>query len=127
MAPNQLGMFYKFMKKLFLRLSAVVAVAAMPFIASAQMQGIKGLMLAVGNIVNLLIPMAAALALLYFFWGLGRFILKSGDAGSHEEGRNMMIWGIVALFVIVSVWGLVGFIQDAFLISDIQVIPTPGF
>jgi|CXWK01.1.fsa_nt_gi hypothetical protein len=115
------------MKKVFLLGYTTLFTSLFPIIASAQMMGIKGLMLSVGRIVDILIPFMAALALLYFFWGLAQFILKSGDSDSHENGRQTMIWGIVALFVIVAVWGLVAFIQDAFLIPNVQVIPTPGF
>ena len=58
--------------------------------------------------VQTLTVLAVALALLFFFWGLAQFILKSGDAASHEEGKNKMVWGVIALFVMVSIWGIVG-------------------
>ena len=37
-----------------------------------------------------------------------------------------MIWGIVGLFVIVSVWGLVRFVGDALDIGTPQTQPIPG-
>ncbi len=67
----------------------------------------------IGRIINLLIPIVFALALLYFFWGLAQYILASGDPTAQESGRNKMIWGIVALFVMASVWGLVRFLGTA--------------
>ena len=67
---------------------------------------------------NLLIPIVFALALLYFFWGLATYILSSGDPEKKEEGRNKMVWGIVALFVMASIWGLVNFLQDALDIDE---------
>lgn len=57
-----------------------------------------------------LIPIAFLLALLFFFWGVAKYIWSEGTAKS--EGRQIMIWGIVALFVMSSVWGLVSLLRD---------------
>ncbi len=73
----------------------------------------KALIIASGGIINTLIIIVAGLALLWFFWGLVKFIFHSGDAKTHEEGRNIMIWGIITLFVMFSLWGLLGFISGA--------------
>ena len=55
------------------------------------------------------------MALLAFFWGLAKYIFHSNDEEKKAEGKNIMIWGIVALFVMASVWGIVKFIGDAVL------------
>lgn len=62
---------------------------------------------AIGELVNQLIPIVIAIGLLFFIWGLVQFILASGDEGAKEVGKRRMVWGILALFVIVAVWGLV--------------------
>lgn len=61
----------------------------------------------VGDLVAILIPIVIAIGLLFFIWGLVQFIAASGDEGAKEEGKRKMIWGVVALFVMVAVWGLV--------------------
>ncbi len=61
----------------------------------------------VGDLVGVLIPIVIAIGLLFFIWGLVQFIAASGDEGAKEEGKRKMIWGVVALFVMVAVWGLV--------------------
>lgn len=58
---------------------------------------------------------AAGCALLFFFWGLAKFIFNAGDAKGNQEGRQLMLWGVVALFVLLSVWGLVRFVQETLL------------
>ena len=70
------------------------------------------------DLINLAIPVVIALAVLYFFWGLAQYVLYSGDEGKKEEGRNIMIYGIIALFVMVSVWGLIGILQRTFGVQD---------
>jgi len=91
-----------------------------------QDQGVKGLIVSFGGIVKLLIPISAACALLFFFWGLAKFILNVGSEGGQEEGRQVMKWGIIALFIIVSIWGIVGFIQSDLGIPDINSLTAPS-
>jgi len=85
-----------------------------------------------GNLVSNLVKLAIALALLVFFWGLVKFIFKiGGDEKAVAQGRPLMIWGLVALFVIISVWGLVRLLQTELgvTVSDtpivIPFIPNP--
>ncbi len=63
------------------------------------------------SVVDGFIPLALAIAMLVFIWGLVVFISQSGNEQAKEEGKRKMIWGIIALFVIVSVWGLVALLQ----------------
>lgn len=64
------------------------------------------------NLIKTAIPVVAGLALLVFFWGLAKFVLRvGGDEKAVEEGKNLIIWGLIALFVMVSVWGIIGFVQ----------------
>lgn len=94
----------------------ITALAFAPAVASAQSLGnISNLLTSIGGLVDKALPIVVALALLAFFYGLAKFIF-SGAEGK-KEGQDLMIWGIVALFVMVSVWGLVRFIGNAF---DIQ-------
>lgn len=93
-----------------------------PMLALAQerLGNVTDLVESIGNIVQIAIPIVAALALLYFFWGLANFILAtgSGDEDKRDKAKSVMIWGIVALFLIVSVWGIVEFIGDALVIDQ---------
>ena len=77
---------------------------------AAPLDGLKGLITAFGGILNLLIPVVFGLALLFFFWGMAQFILHSDEEKVREDGKSRMLWGIVALFVIVSIYGIINFI-----------------
>ncbi len=85
----------------------------LPTPALAALDKTGDLITAVGGLISRLTLIAAGVALLVFFWGLAKFIFKSGDEKSHEEGAAVMKWGIIALFVMVSVWGIVNFMQRA--------------
>lgn len=97
-------------KFLVASLSAYLALT-LPLLASAKsiqqfIDDIKGYM---GSIM----PILVGAALIVFIWGLIKFIGTAGDETGRTEGKQRMLWGIIALFVIVSIWGIVTFLQDA--------------
>lgn len=68
------------------------------------------------NLINPLLVLLAGLALLAFFWGLAKFIFRvGGDEKAVDEGKRTMQWGLVALFVMLSIWGIIRFLQSDFL------------
>ena len=79
--------------------------------------GIKG-------VVNLLIPILIAIAIIYFFWGLITFIRAAGDEKGREAGKSQMLWGIVAIAVMVTLFGLITWLQGATGITA-GTYPTP--
>jgi hypothetical protein len=91
-----------------------------------MLTNVTNLVNAIGNIVDLLIPIAFAVALLFFFWGLAKFILASGNEEAKAQGKNIMIWGILALFVMAAIWGIINFIGTALGIDRTQQINVPG-
>ena len=108
----------------------VVLFLLLPAVASAQLTGVKSLIEAVGGLINPLITIVVAIALLVFLWGLAKFIFRvGGDEGAIEEGKRLMIWGLIALFVMISVWGIIRFINTALLspadISSPDALPGP--
>jgi hypothetical protein len=98
---------------------------ALPAIAFAQaLQPLRNIVVAVGGIIDILIPILIALALVVFFWGLIVYIWKRG-----EEGKGTMIYGLIALFVMVSVWGIINLAQGALGINpgagvNVPVVPV---
>ena len=50
--------------------------------------------------------------------GIVQYIKNAADSKKREEGRNFMVYGVVSIFVIVSMWGLVGFLRNTFLVEQ---------
>ncbi len=93
---------------------ALAALLLFPFAASAEFDGIKSLIKAVGALVQQLTALAAGAGLLAFFWGIVRFLFAAGgDEKAITEGKKFMGWGLVALFVMMSVWGIIEFFQTS--------------
>ncbi len=63
--------------------------------------------------VNATTPVLASLAVACFFYGLVRYIYYAGDAKGHEFGRQAIIWGLVGMFIIFSLWGILQFLKLA--------------
>jgi len=76
--------------------------------------------------INLLVPVIIGLALLVFLYGLIKFIAAGGSEESIKAGKSLMFWGIIGLFVMVSVWGIVNIIYGSFFQGDIHLplLPT---
>lgn len=99
------------------------ALAFAPFLAFAEtLQGILGI---VGQLIGTATPIVVALALVYFFWGLANFILGSDSEDKRKEAIAIMIYGILALFVMVSVWGIVNVLQTTFNVQSGSDVRAP--
>lgn len=67
------------------------------------------------SLINLVIPVLVALALVLFLWGGVRYIYKSGDAHGKGADKEALLWGVIALFVLFSIWGLLRLLKESFL------------
>ena len=94
---------------------------ALPMVASAQTLGsILGVF---KGLLDSVIPIIITLAVIYFFYGVAKFMMSAGDEEAQSQGRSIMIYGIIGLFVITAVWGLVGVLGSTFDITGGAVTP----
>ena len=81
-----------------------------------------------GTLVSLGTTIAVSLAFFFFFWNLYKFI-RAGDADSKEEAQGKMVWSLVAIIIIVSLWGIIAFVRsvlgiEAGTANDVEVPGT---
>lgn len=80
----------------------------------------------IGNILNILVPILISLGVVYFIWGVITYVIAS-DEEAKKTGRNRIIYGIIGLAVIVSVWGLVRVLTQTFNVdNENQTITLPN-
>ena len=91
---------------------SAMALPVLALAATTDLGFFDTLITGVQGLVSTLVPLVIGLGLLFFIWGLVTYIAASGDEAAKEEGKRKMIWGIIALFVIVSVWGLVALLNQ---------------
>ncbi len=59
------------------------------------------------HILNPIIALLFAVALVVFFYGVVKFIVNAGNAKESTDGKMHMVWGVVGLFIMISVWGII--------------------
>jgi hypothetical protein len=89
------------------------------------MESIDVLLKAINReIINPLITLAFALTLVYFIYGVIKFIIDKQNGKDDGNGRRHMLWGLIGMFVMVSVFGIMQFIVNT-LTLDFDV-RNPG-
>lgn len=72
-----------------------------------------GLLNIAQNLVTRLVPFTIGLAVLAFFWYLVLFIWRGGEEPSkRQEGIKGIGYSLLALFVMVSIWGIIGLLSN---------------
>ncbi|NNM83897.1 hypothetical protein HKL94_01610 [Candidatus Parcubacteria bacterium] len=62
----------------------------------------------IGVINTIVIPVIFALVFLVFIWGVANYLLiNGGNEDKRAEGRQFILWGILGMVVLFSVWGFV--------------------
>ena len=87
---------------------------ALPFMAFAQDAGYLNDLVKEGKtLLDNIVVFLIALAVVWFIWNVIKYTM-SDDEEKKGAAKSQMIWGIVAIAVIVSIWGLVGILQTMF-------------
>lgn len=97
------------MKKALALSSAALAAFAAPLVSFAAIANLSDVgSFIINTINNVLVPVLFAIAFIVFIWGAFQtFIVGANEAEVKEKGKNLMLWGLIGFFVMVSVWGLV--------------------
>lgn len=78
------------------------------------------------SIVIRLVPLAVGIAVLCFFWFLIRFITKGDSPDEQKKSMTGMGLSILALFAMVSIWGIIGLLGSFFGVNQGGEIPVPS-
>jgi len=70
------------------------------------------------TLIDSVIPLLVALAVAAFVYGIIKYFLSPDSEEKKKEGKSYMFWGLVTLFVMVSIWGLVGIFSNTFLTGN---------
>ncbi len=57
------------------------------------------------------IAIIIGIAVVAFLWGVSRVVLYAGDADAKKSGKEIMIYGLIAIFIMVSVWGIINMLR----------------
>ena len=127
---NSVALLKKYTDLLLLPVVSFALLVTGATVSAAPLDTLQETVSDVGGLINTAVIIVISLIFLFFFWSLGQYVLKSEGK---EDAKTNMIWAVVALFVITSVWGLIAFIRalvgvDAGTANDIAVpgVDFPG-
>ncbi|MEK7628265.1 MAG: hypothetical protein AAB421_02510 [Patescibacteria group bacterium] len=113
------------MKNFLIKSSYTVSAALLAAPAFAGAAGILDSIGVVNRILKAVVPMLITIALIVFIWGLIKYLLKIGDEKERQAGIQLMLYGVVAIFVMSSVWGLVRLLQNTFSVQqNTAIVPN---
>jgi uncharacterized membrane-anchored protein len=76
------------------------------------------------TLMNAVIPLLVGLAIVGFVYGIIQYFLNPDNEEKRKGGKSFMLWGLITLFVMVSIWGLVGIFNSTLTPGSNPVIPS---
>ena len=114
------------MKKKILALTTLLMVT--PSIVMAQTTNLgyfTTLVSQMKSLLNALVPVLIVAGIVYFLWGVLQFVSAGDDEEGRKAGRSRMVHGVIAIFVMASIWGLVGLLGTLTGVGAGSVITPP--
>lgn len=72
---------------------------------------------------NMIIPLIITLMVVLFLWGIFKYFFQSDDKNAKKDGQEFIKWGLIAITIVFTVWGFVGFIKRSFFGNSPVSIP----
>lgn len=63
------------------------------------------------GIINIIIPVLVAAAIVFLFIGIIKYIYRAGGKGNGDA----ILWSLIAIFVLLSTWGILRILMNTFL------------
>ena len=79
----------------------------------------------ISTVFGFIIPILLLLATAVFLYGVVRYITAGGDEQQLTEARTYIVYGIIALAVMVAMWGLVALLIN-FVFGTTPIPNIPG-
>jgi len=68
----------------------------------------------VASVLKPLVPVVFMLIFAYFFYGVAVYILHGDNPEKRKDGYDMIKYGVLAIFIAASIWGILTFLMLAF-------------
>lgn len=96
------------------KIIALVAVFAPAIVSAQAITDVNSLTNKLTNLGNVAIEILIAFAVLYIIFNVVRYIMAAEDPEKRKSIGMAVLWGIVGLFIILSIWGLVNILSNTF-------------
>ena len=120
------------MKKI---IAAIIAFSP-TLVFAQQLNDINSVAMKATNIGNLIVRLAISFAVLFIIISVVRYLIAgSDDEEARKKGGQAILYGVIGLFAILSIWGLVYLLSNSFQfgqnslpndkVNNIQLPPPP--
>ena len=94
-----------------------------PIVTYAALSNFRDLVNFLVVLFNQAIAVMVGLGVVYLLFGVVKTIMHADNEQIRSDGRQMMLYGVIALFVIVSMWGLVNVLVSTFFGGSVPGLP----
>jgi TRAP-type C4-dicarboxylate transport system permease small subunit len=116
-----------YLKKSILSNIPTVGIIAAPAIALAQTDKLTPTAINVLAALNVVVSIIFVIAVIVFGWGIVKLIIASGNPEEIKKAKGFLIWGIVGIAVLASVFGIITYLQEFFgVTAGSGTIETPA-
>ena len=75
---------------------------------------------------DVLVPVIFAVAFIMFLYGIAKaYIFSGGSEAERGKGHQLMLWGLIAFVVMISLWGLVNVVANTFGLAGYSAPALP--
>ena len=79
------------------------------------------------NFLSQAVILLIALAVVFFLYGILKYITAGDDEEKRTKMKNTIIYGIIGLFVMISFWGIVNILINTFELDTYPYVDVPYF
>ena len=101
---------------------ALLALSATPMIAFAANPTAMDNVTPIANqfliLLKVIVSIVFVIALIMFGWGIVKLITAGGDPTAVQTAKGYIIWGVVGMAVLASLFGLITFLQTYFGVGN---------
>ncbi len=99
----------------FLFSVSLFSLATLAYAAQANVSDLDGLLgWFNGLVVKIMIPLMFGVGTASFIYGILKYFLNPENVAKQGEGKKFVTWGLVGMFLMVSMWGIVYIFTNTF-------------
>ncbi len=79
-----------------------------------QITTLHGLITLFYAIINTVVPFLIGLGVFVIIYGVFAYLSHAGEEEKRTEARQFVLWGVIGVFIMVSIWGLINILVNTF-------------
>ena len=107
-------------------LAAILFCTPLSVVWAQNTTWLKSVVTGGNTILTQAVPALVTVALMVYVMSAVVLVARAQNDEARKTGRKRMLWGIIGIFVMVSVWGFVAILQDVFGIGSSTVPSRPS-